>query len=71
MALPAALPGGLVLSAGCVGNRVYTNIGEDELYAVIAGRDLEKVAGELETIASANATLFDFHRARRAELASE
>ncbi|MDE3137009.1 MAG: DUF169 domain-containing protein [Acidobacteriota bacterium] len=71
MALPAALAGGLVLSAGCIGNRVYTNVGEDELYAVVAGKDLRKIAAELETIASANATLFDFHRARRAELATE
>ena len=71
MALAAALPGGLVLSAGCVGNRVYTGVGEDELYAAVAGKDLEKIAGELETIASANATLFDFHRARRAELATQ
>jgi len=71
MALPAALPGGLVFSTGCVGNRVYTGVGEDELYAVVAGKDIEKIAGELETIASANATLFDFHRARRAELATQ
>lgn len=71
MALPAALPGGLVLSAGCIGNRVYTGVGDDELYAVVAGKDVERIASELETIASANATLFDFHRARREELATE
>lgn len=71
MALPAALGRGFVLSVGCIGNRVYTGVGEDELYAVMPGKDIEKIAGEMETIASANATLFDFHRARRAELTTE
>src|SRR5581483_3135169 len=32
MALPAALSSGTVASAGCIGNRTYTDIGEDELY---------------------------------------
>ena len=38
MAIPAAMAHGMVTSAGCIGNRVYTRIGEDELYAAIPGR---------------------------------
>ena len=51
MAIPAALKHGMVTSGGCIGNRVYTNIGDGELYAAIPGSALELVAQELETIA--------------------
>jgi uncharacterized protein (DUF169 family) len=71
MALPAVLAGGAVASTGCIGNRVYTDLGDDELYVVVAGRDLPRVAAELATIVSANAALADYHRERRHALASE
>jgi len=71
MALPAALAGGAVASTGCIGNRVYTGVGEDELYVAVAGRDVARVADEAETIARANAALADYHRGRRASLATE
>ena len=71
MALPAALAGGAVASTGCIGNRVYTGAGEDELYVAVAGRDIARVADEAETIARANAALADYHRGRRATLATE
>jgi uncharacterized protein (DUF169 family) len=71
MALPAALAGGAVASTGCIGNRVYTGAGEDELYVAVAGRDIARVADETETIARANAALADYHRCRRATLATE
>jgi uncharacterized protein (DUF169 family) len=71
MALPAALSGGAVASTGCIGNRVYTGAGEDELYVAVAGRDVSRVADEAETIAKANAALADYHRGRRAELARD
>src|SRR5262245_7363383 len=57
MALPATLAGGVVVSAGCIGNRVYTDLGDDELYVVVAGGDLPRVAAELATIISANQAL--------------
>ena len=50
MAIPAALAKGAVTSAGCIGNRIYTGLGDDELYAVIPGIDLERVADEVKTI---------------------
>jgi uncharacterized protein (DUF169 family) len=64
MAIPAALAEGVVTSAGCIGNRVYTEIGEDELYVAVPGQRVERLAQELETISSANATLLEYHRGR-------
>ena len=71
MALPAALAGGIVVCTGCIGNRVYTGMGENELYVAISGKNLEKIASEAATIASANATLAGYHQERRAKLATE
>jgi uncharacterized protein (DUF169 family) len=70
MAIPAAMAHGVVTSGGCIGNRVYTNIGDEELYAAIPGPALELVARELETIASANAALAEHHRGRQHQLST-
>jgi uncharacterized protein (DUF169 family) len=56
MAVPAAMKLGMVVSTGCVGNRVYTGTEEGELYAAVPGKDLAKVAESAATIQSANAT---------------
>ena len=71
MALPAALSGGAIASTACIGNRVYTDLGDDELYVAIPGRDLGRVADALSEIVTANDTLARYHRARRATLATE
>jgi uncharacterized protein (DUF169 family) len=68
MAIPAALTHGMVASAGCIGNRIYTEIGEDEMYIVLRGQDLEAIAAELDTIQSANSALTQYHRERRETL---
>jgi uncharacterized protein (DUF169 family) len=70
MAIPAALAHGMVTSAGCIGNRVYTDIGDDELYSAIPGQALERVAEELQTIVSANLALAEYHRGRRQQLST-
>jgi len=70
MAIPAAMAHGMVTSAGCIGNRVYTNIGDEELYAAIPGAALELVAQELETIAAANTALAQHHRGRQHQLST-
>ena len=70
MALPAALEKGTVSSLGCIGNRVYTGLGEDELYVAVPGTDLEKVATALSTIVSANQALEEYARGRRAQLST-
>jgi uncharacterized protein (DUF169 family) len=68
MALPAALGGGAAMSLGCIGNRVYTGLDEDELYVALPGRDVPRVVAELGTISAANATLAEHHARRRVEL---
>jgi uncharacterized protein (DUF169 family) len=68
MAIPAALAKGAVTSAGCIGNRVYTGLGDDELYIVIPGIDLERVADGVETIVAANLKLSQYHGERRRSL---
>jgi uncharacterized protein (DUF169 family) len=70
MAIPAALSSGVASSLGCVGNRIYTGIADDEFYSVIAGTDLAAVVAQLDTIASANAALTEYHTGRRASLAT-
>jgi uncharacterized protein (DUF169 family) len=70
MAIPAAMAHGMVTSAGCIGNRVYTDIGNDEMYAAIPGRALEPIARELETVKSANLALAQYHRDRRHRLST-
>lgn len=70
MALPASLQHGAILSLGCIGNRVYTGLGEDEVYVVFRGRDLAIVADTLGIIVSANAALSDYAADRRRHLAS-
>jgi uncharacterized protein (DUF169 family) len=68
MALPASLEHGTILSLGCIGNRVYTGLGEEEMYVVVRGKDLAKVADALDTIGSANLALEEYARGRREQL---
>jgi uncharacterized protein (DUF169 family) len=70
MALPAALQHGSILSLGCMGNRVYTGLGEDEMYLVLRGNDLTAVADALTVISSANAALNQYAHGRRSQLAT-
>ena len=70
MALPAALAGGVLMSTACVGNRVYTDLDEDELYVAIPGRALEPLVAEIGTITAANAALRSYHLQRRKDLAT-
>jgi uncharacterized protein (DUF169 family) len=70
MALPASIAHGAVMSSGCIGNRVYTDLGDDEMYVMIPGARLNDVAKQLATIAAANDTLRLYHTERRATLTS-
>lgn len=71
MALPASLQHGAILSLGCIGNRVYTGLGEDEMYIVFRGRDLSNIAHALDTVLSANVALRLYHGTQREHLSSE
>src|SRR5271170_1670610 len=70
MALPASLQHGVILSLGCMGNRVYTGLGEDEMYFVVRGKDLAAVADALAAVTNANAALHAYALGRRAQLAT-
>ena len=70
MALPATLQHGAITSFGCIGNRVYTGLGEDELYVVVRGSDLVRVAEALATITTANAALQSYASDRRVQLST-
>jgi uncharacterized protein (DUF169 family) len=70
MALPASLQQGTLISLGCIGNRVYTGLAEDELYFVVRGTDLPKLAEALKIIGSANSALHGYAQGRREQLAT-
>lgn len=70
MALPASLQHGAITSLGCIGNRVYTGLGEDEMYMVLRGKDLPVVIEALKTIGNANAALKDYATGRREQLST-
>ena len=63
--LPSALESGqATASIGCIGNRVYTGLGDDELYLTVPGPLLENVLARLSEILTANDVLEAFHRDR-------
>ena len=70
MAIPAALEHGVASSLGCIGNRVYTSISDDEFYTVARGADLEQLMREMSTVTAANVALAEYHRERRGALAT-
>jgi uncharacterized protein (DUF169 family) len=52
-------------SLGCIGNRVYTGLGDEELYFTVPGANLDGFVSGLETIHRANAELEKYHEGRR------
>jgi uncharacterized protein (DUF169 family) len=67
--LPQAIAsGGGIASVGCIGNRVYTGLGDDEMYLTVPGASVEAVLGHLRDTLHANAALEQFHRQRAASL---
>ncbi len=70
MGLPLALDRGTQMSLGCIGNRTYTGLDDGELYIIIAGKDLERVAASLDEIVGANSALQEYAKGRRAAIAT-
>ncbi len=63
--LPEALQSGrAATSFGCIGNRVYTGLGDDEGYYAIPGVHVTQVVGKLALIIDANRRLEEFHQSR-------
>jgi uncharacterized protein (DUF169 family) len=58
-----------VASVGCIGNRVYTGLGDDELYIAVPGAKVNRMLEKLESILTANRELEKFHRQRATALA--
>jgi uncharacterized protein (DUF169 family) len=59
-----------VASVGCIGNRVYTGLGDDEMYLTIPGESAGSVIDKLATVLNANRALESFHRERAQQLGS-
>ena len=57
-----------VASLGCIGNRVYTGLGDDELYLTIPGGTVGAVLEHLQTTVEANRQLEQFHHQHAATL---
>jgi len=54
--------GRAALSFGCIGNRTYTGLPDNELYLAIPGDKWEAVADAVEEITSANASMESYYR---------
>lgn len=64
-AIPAVMQSGhTATNLGCIGNRVYTEMADDELYFAFSGSNLDLVVDKLSTIVHANGELEKFHLAR-------
>ncbi len=67
-AIPAVLRSGqAATNLGCIGNRVYTELADDDLYFAFAGSRLESIVGKLSKLVNANRELESFHRGRVSE----
>lgn len=56
--------GGAATSLGCIGNRVYTQLADDEFYVAVPGAALNDTVDALQSIVAANSELEQFHRSR-------
>ncbi|MGH7232222.1 MAG: DUF169 domain-containing protein [Nitrospiraceae bacterium] len=69
--LPESLQSGqATASFGCIGNRVYTGLGDDEGYYAIPGAKVGEVVSKLRAIVEANRQLKTFHQSRAARSTS-
>jgi len=63
--IPEVIQSGLsATNLGCIGNRVYTELGDNELYFAFAGLQLEEIVKRLSVIVNANKQLETYHRER-------
>jgi uncharacterized protein (DUF169 family) len=70
--LPAVMQSGRsATSLGCIGNRVYTGLGDGEFYYAIPAAKLGEVVEKLAVIVNANQKLEEFHQLRNAAGSSQ
>lgn len=60
--------GRAALSLGCIGNRVYTDLGDDEMYFALPGPKVAEITKKLASIVKANTELERFHQSRKTML---
>ena len=69
--VPATIQRGrATISLGCIGNRVYNEVADDQLYAALPAQRMNEVIKHLETVMEANRQLERFHRERLASVSS-
>ncbi len=68
-AIPAVIQRGRsVSSLGCIGNRVYTALSDDDFYFAFPGKHIDALVEKLETIVKANRALEEYHQQRQTEI---
>ena len=69
--IPATIQRGrATISLGCIGNRVYNEVADDQLYVALPAPRMNEVIKHLETVVEANRQLERFHRERLASVSS-
>ena len=67
--IPAVMQEGRSMSSlGCIGNRVYTGLSDDEFYFALPGKHVQALVEKLETIVNANQALEEYHQQRQSEI---
>jgi len=65
--IPAASSTGAVASFGCIGNRVYTGLADDEFYVTVPWAGVAPTLERLAVILNANVQLKAFHEGRNTQ----
>ena len=69
--IPATIQRGrATISLGCIGNRVYSEVADDQLYVALPAQRMNEVIKHVETVVEANRQLERFHHERLASVAS-
>ena len=67
--IPAVLQSGKgVSSLGCIGNRVYTALSDDDFYFAFPGEHIHAIIDKLAMIVNANSELEAYHQQRQEEI---
>ena len=67
--IPAVMDSGQSASSlGCIGNRVYTALSDDDFYFAFPGKHTDSIIEKLEMIIHANSELEKYHQQRQEEI---
>ena len=69
--IPATIQRGrATISLGCIGNRIYSEVADDQLFVSLPAQRMNEVIKHVETVVEANRQLERFHHERLASVAS-